>query len=40
MVTGDKLEGTLDNDPAIVENIKCGDTVIFDKGDVCDKARD
>lgn len=39
-VTGGKLEGTLDNDPVIIENIKCGDLVIFDKGDVCDKARD
>jgi uncharacterized protein YegJ (DUF2314 family) len=39
-VTGDKLEGTLNNDPVRVKNIKCGDLVLFDKGDVCDKIMD
>ena len=38
-VNGDKLEGTLDNDPAIMENLKCGDVIMFDKGDVCDRIR-
>lgn len=38
-VNGDRLEGTLDNDPIILENMKCGDMIIFDKGDVCDRIR-
>lgn len=39
-VNGNKLEGTLDNDPVIVEDVKCGDIVIFGKEDVCDRIRD
>ncbi len=38
-VSGDKLCGILNNDPAVVKNVKCGDEVIFDKGEVCDKMR-
>lgn len=37
---GDRLEGILGNDPVILENIKCGDMIIFFKGDVCDRIRD
>jgi uncharacterized protein YegJ (DUF2314 family) len=39
-VSGDRCEGTLDNDPVIVENIKCGDIIIFWHGDVCERIRD
>ena len=39
-VNGDRLEGTLDNDPVILENMKYEDMIIFYKGDVCDRIRE
>jgi uncharacterized protein YegJ (DUF2314 family) len=39
-ISGKKFVGTLDNDPVFLENVKCGDVVTFDKGDVCDRIRD
>ncbi len=39
-IDGNKIEGILDNDPIIVQNVKYGDKIIFDKGDICDRIRD
>lgn len=39
-VNGNKLEGTLDNDPVIVKDVKFGDTVTFLKENVCERIRD
>jgi uncharacterized protein YegJ (DUF2314 family) len=38
-VSGDKIEGILDNDPEIVEDVECGDRIIFWNGDVCNRIR-
>jgi uncharacterized protein YegJ (DUF2314 family) len=39
-VNGDRVEGTLDNDPEILDHMKCGDMIVFYKGDVCDRIRE
>ena len=38
-VNGDKIEGILDNDPGIVEDVRYGDIIIFWNGDVCNRIR-
>ena len=37
---GNEFEGILDNDPVIIEKLKCGDNVKFSKDDVCDIMRE